>query len=48
MISSPDEEIKVIEIPKPSPFFKDEQKRFVSEVKNLIPGPGSYCIEPAR
>lgn len=47
VISSPDEDIKVIEIPKPSSFFRDVQPRFAATAddKNPKPGPGSYCIE---
>ncbi|EAR84117.1 sperm-tail PG-rich repeat protein (macronuclear) [Tetrahymena thermophila SB210] len=48
VISSPDEEIKVIEIPKPSSFFKNRQHRFQNEDKIEVPGPGAYEIEKAN
>ncbi|KAL4442208.1 hypothetical protein ABPG74_009226 [Tetrahymena malaccensis] len=48
VISSPDEEIKVIEIPKPSSFFKNRQQRFQNEDKLEVPGPGAYELEKAN
>lgn len=41
LISSTNQEVKIIEVPKGNSVFKSESKRFTKHNKN-VPGPGSY------